>query len=85
MKKDELIDLQIDKLKESSSYVSSCYRMAPDEITALKYSLIMFAEANERLIRRVCELESICPRIVDADGRKIRWDASDSIIPVNLI
>jgi hypothetical protein len=85
MNKDELINIQIDNLKQLSSCVSSCYRMAPDEITALKYSLIMFAEANEKLIERISELESICPRITDADGRKIRWDAPDSAIPVTLI
>jgi hypothetical protein len=85
MNNHELVDSQIADLKQLSSIVSSCYRMAPDEITALKYSLIMFSEANEKLIRRISELESICPRITDADGRKIRWDAPDSAIPVTLI
>lgn len=76
------LDEQILALRQSSTYVSTSYRLCPDELTALKQSLVLFAEANVQLVKRVCELESICPRIVDVDGRKIRWNAPDNMIPV---
>lgn len=76
------LDEQILVLRHNSSYVSTSYRLAPDELTALKQSLVLFAEANARLVDRLCLLESIKPRIVDVDGRKIRWNAPDNMVPV---
>lgn len=76
------LDEQILVLRQNSSYVSTSYRLAPDELTALKQSLVLFAEANARLVERLCLLESIKPRIIDVDGRKIRWNAPDNMVPV---
>lgn len=76
------LDEQILALRQNSTYVSTSYRLAPDELTALKQSLVLFAEANATLVQRICDLESICPRIIDVDGRKIRWNAPDNLVPV---
>lgn len=76
------LDEQILALRQNSTFVSTSYRLAPDELTALKQSLVLFAEANARLVKRVCELESIRPRIIEVDGRKIRWNAADNLVPV---
>lgn len=77
------LDQQIEMLRQNSSYVATSYRLAPDELTALKQALVLFAEANERLAAKLCFAESIRPRIVDVDGRKIRWDAPSELVPID--
>jgi len=83
-KSTETLDQQIEQLRQTSSYVSSSYRLANNELTALKQSLVLFAEANALLAKRLMALEAIRPRIVDVDGRKLRWDAPDEIVPVDV-
>ena len=83
-KEAEPLDQQIDRLRQTSAYVATSYRLAADEITALKQSLVLFAEANERLAKKLMSLEAIRPRIVDVDGRKMRWDAPDEMVPVDV-
>jgi len=77
------LDDQVQRLRETISYVATSYRVAANENEALKQSLVLFAEANERLVKRLCELEAIVPRIVDVDGRKIRWDAPSELVPIS--
>jgi hypothetical protein len=77
------LDAQIERLRETSAYVATAYRIAASETEALKQSLVLFAEANERLVKRLCELEAIVPRRVDVDGRKLRWDAPDDRVPIS--
>ena len=77
------IDKTIAELRQNSSIVSTAFRLAATDIDALKHAVVLFAESNERLVKRLCELEAIVPRIVDVDGRKIRWDAPDDAIPVS--
>ena len=80
----ESLDQQIERLKQNSAYVATSYRLAPDELTALKQALVMFAKCNERLARKLMALEAIRPRIIDVDGRKIRWDAPDDMVPLDV-
>lgn len=77
------LDAQVERLRETSVYVATAYRIAASETEALKQSLVLFAEANERLVKRLCEIEAIVPRRVDVDGRKLRWDAPDDLVPIS--
>ena len=78
---------KFDELARNSPLVARVVRFIADgdnEVDALKMLVVMMCETNAELAKRLMAAESIAPKIMSVDGKRVRWDAPDEFVKVTM-